>query len=162
MSKVNGQVEAEDILAAVRPATCLVTIMLANNETGVIMVSRCPPGETRRGRGLLARTPLFLHSLVWELPPHSRSQLLVSLTLSQWNQSDRPLSALPSPARARDQPASPSPEPTAGGRGAAGGACAHGCCPGPGEAARGRAGPGRGLPDHRGAQGSSARPPALL
>ena len=46
MSKVNGQVEAEDILAAVRPATCLVTIMLANNETGVVMVSRCPPGET--------------------------------------------------------------------------------------------------------------------
>ncbi|XP_024608582.1 selenocysteine lyase isoform X3 [Neophocaena asiaeorientalis asiaeorientalis] len=37
VSKVNGQVEAEDILAAVRPATCLVTIMLANNETGVIM-----------------------------------------------------------------------------------------------------------------------------
>ena len=39
VSKVNGQVEVEDILAAVRPATCLVTIMLANNETGVIMVS---------------------------------------------------------------------------------------------------------------------------
>uniref|UniRef100_A0A8C0TBD1 Selenocysteine lyase n=1 Tax=Canis lupus familiaris TaxID=9615 RepID=A0A8C0TBD1_CANLF len=37
VSKVNGQVEVEDILAAVRPATCLVTIMLANNETGVIM-----------------------------------------------------------------------------------------------------------------------------
>nr|XP_020732121.1 selenocysteine lyase [Odocoileus virginianus texanus] len=46
VSKVNGQVEAEDILAAVRPATCLVTIMLANNETGVVMVSCCPPGET--------------------------------------------------------------------------------------------------------------------
>ena len=42
VSKVNGQAEAEDILAAVRPATCLVTIMLANNETGVIMVSGCP------------------------------------------------------------------------------------------------------------------------
>ncbi|XP_004410494.1 PREDICTED: selenocysteine lyase [Odobenus rosmarus divergens] len=37
VSKVNGQVEVEDILAAVCPATCLVTIMLANNETGVIM-----------------------------------------------------------------------------------------------------------------------------
>ncbi|XP_063123527.1 selenocysteine lyase isoform X3 [Rattus norvegicus] len=37
VSKVNGQVEVEDILAAVRPTTCLVTIMLANNETGVIM-----------------------------------------------------------------------------------------------------------------------------
>lgn len=40
VSKVNGQVEVEDILAAVRPTTCLVTIMLANNETGVIMVSQ--------------------------------------------------------------------------------------------------------------------------
>eukprot|EP00069_Balaena_mysticetus_P012658 bmy_21794T0 len=39
VSKVNGQAEAEDILAAVRPATCLVTIMLANNETGVIMAA---------------------------------------------------------------------------------------------------------------------------
>lgn len=39
VSKVNGQAEVEDILAAVRPTTCLVTIMLANNETGVIMVS---------------------------------------------------------------------------------------------------------------------------
>lgn len=38
VSKVNGQAEADDILAAVRPATCLVTVMLANNETGVIMV----------------------------------------------------------------------------------------------------------------------------
>ncbi|KAF6362124.1 selenocysteine lyase [Rhinolophus ferrumequinum] len=37
VSKVNGQAEADDILAAVRPATCLVTVMLANNETGVIM-----------------------------------------------------------------------------------------------------------------------------
>nr|XP_044607200.1 selenocysteine lyase isoform X8 [Equus asinus] len=37
VSKVNGQAEVDDILAAVRPTTCLVTIMLANNETGVIM-----------------------------------------------------------------------------------------------------------------------------
>lgn len=40
VSKVNGQAEVEDVLAAVRPTTCLVTIMLANNETGVIMVSQ--------------------------------------------------------------------------------------------------------------------------
>lgn len=39
VSKVNGRAEAEDILAAVRPSTCLVIVMLANNETGVIMVS---------------------------------------------------------------------------------------------------------------------------
>ncbi|XP_010624447.1 selenocysteine lyase [Fukomys damarensis] len=37
VSKVSGQAEAEDIMAAVRPTTCLVTIMLANNETGVVM-----------------------------------------------------------------------------------------------------------------------------
>ncbi|XP_075385602.1 selenocysteine lyase [Tenrec ecaudatus] len=37
MSKVSGQAEVDDILAAVRPTTCLVTIMLANNETGVVM-----------------------------------------------------------------------------------------------------------------------------
>lgn len=37
VSKVTGQAEVEEVLAAVRPTTCLVTIMLANNETGVIM-----------------------------------------------------------------------------------------------------------------------------
>ncbi|ERE85900.1 selenocysteine lyase [Cricetulus griseus] len=37
VSKVTGQAEVEDVLSAVRPTTCLVTIMLANNETGVIM-----------------------------------------------------------------------------------------------------------------------------
>lgn len=40
VSQVNGQAEVDDILAAVRPTTCLVTIMLANNETGVVMVSQ--------------------------------------------------------------------------------------------------------------------------
>lgn len=37
VSKVTGRVEVEDIIAAVRPSTCLISIMLANNETGVIM-----------------------------------------------------------------------------------------------------------------------------
>ncbi|ELK14378.1 Selenocysteine lyase [Pteropus alecto] len=37
VSKVNGRAEVDDILAAVRPTTCLMTIMLANNETGVVM-----------------------------------------------------------------------------------------------------------------------------
>ncbi|XP_073332058.1 selenocysteine lyase isoform X2 [Pagrus major] len=32
-----ARVEVEDIIAAVRPNTCLISIMLANNETGVIM-----------------------------------------------------------------------------------------------------------------------------
>ncbi|XP_016834629.1 selenocysteine lyase isoform X1 [Cricetulus griseus] len=39
VSKVTGQAEVEDVLSAVRPTTCLVTIMLANNETGVIMAA---------------------------------------------------------------------------------------------------------------------------
>uniref|UniRef100_A0A674J3X6 Selenocysteine lyase n=1 Tax=Terrapene triunguis TaxID=2587831 RepID=A0A674J3X6_9SAUR len=37
VSKITGQVEVDDIIAAIRPTTCLVSIMLANNETGVIM-----------------------------------------------------------------------------------------------------------------------------
>ncbi|XP_061539052.1 selenocysteine lyase isoform X1 [Phycodurus eques] len=41
VSKVTGRVEADDVVAAVRPTTCLVSIMLANNETGIIM----PVGE---------------------------------------------------------------------------------------------------------------------
>uniref|UniRef100_A0A8C5P9P6 Selenocysteine lyase n=1 Tax=Leptobrachium leishanense TaxID=445787 RepID=A0A8C5P9P6_9ANUR len=37
VSTVTGRVEVDDVIAAVRPNTCLVSIMLANNETGVIM-----------------------------------------------------------------------------------------------------------------------------
>ncbi|XP_072556012.1 selenocysteine lyase [Paramormyrops kingsleyae] len=37
VSKVTGRVEVNDVLAAVRPNTCLISVMLANNETGVIM-----------------------------------------------------------------------------------------------------------------------------
>ncbi|CAJ1059793.1 selenocysteine lyase [Xyrichtys novacula] len=37
VSRVTAHVEVEDIMAAVRPNTCLISVMLANNETGVIM-----------------------------------------------------------------------------------------------------------------------------
>ncbi|KAM8745378.1 selenocysteine lyase [Acanthopagrus latus] len=37
VSKVTARVEVEDVIAAVRPNTCLISIMMANNETGVIM-----------------------------------------------------------------------------------------------------------------------------
>ncbi|XP_051986692.1 selenocysteine lyase [Xyrauchen texanus] len=37
VSKVTAQVEVEDVIVAIRPTTCLVSIMLANNETGIIM-----------------------------------------------------------------------------------------------------------------------------
>lgn len=41
VSRLTGRVEVEEVVAAVRANTCLVSIMLANNETGVIMVSHC-------------------------------------------------------------------------------------------------------------------------
>jgi selenocysteine lyase len=37
VSSTYGQVLAEEIEKQIRPHTCLVTVMLANNETGVIM-----------------------------------------------------------------------------------------------------------------------------
>ncbi|NXN91943.1 SCLY lyase, partial [Rhinopomastus cyanomelas] len=37
VSPRSGQAEVDEILGAIRPTTCLVSIMLANNETGVIM-----------------------------------------------------------------------------------------------------------------------------
>lgn len=37
VSRLTGRVEVEEVVAAVRPNTCLISIMLANNETGVIM-----------------------------------------------------------------------------------------------------------------------------
>ncbi|XP_040468547.1 selenocysteine lyase isoform X2 [Falco naumanni] len=37
VSSQSGRVEVDDVLAAIRTTTCLVSIMLANNETGVIM-----------------------------------------------------------------------------------------------------------------------------
>ncbi|KAJ7993405.1 hypothetical protein DPEC_G00272100 [Dallia pectoralis] len=40
VSKVTGRVEVEDVLAAVRPNTCLISVMMANNETGVLMPIR--------------------------------------------------------------------------------------------------------------------------
>lgn len=39
VSNVTGRVEVEDVIVAIRPTTCLVSVMLANNETGIIMVS---------------------------------------------------------------------------------------------------------------------------
>ena len=38
-SRVTGRVEASDVVAAIRPSTCMVTVMTANNETGIIQVS---------------------------------------------------------------------------------------------------------------------------
>ncbi|XP_069720519.1 selenocysteine lyase [Phaenicophaeus curvirostris] len=37
VSPQSGRAEVTEVLAAIRPSTCLVSIMLANNETGIIM-----------------------------------------------------------------------------------------------------------------------------
>lgn len=37
-SSGTGRVETSDLTAAIQPLTCLVTVMLANNETGIIQV----------------------------------------------------------------------------------------------------------------------------
>ncbi|XP_065291478.1 selenocysteine lyase-like isoform X2 [Dermacentor albipictus] len=36
VSKATGSVSSEEIVSAIRPETCLITVMLANNETGII------------------------------------------------------------------------------------------------------------------------------
>lgn len=51
VSKVTGRVEVNDVLAAVRPNTCLISVMLANNETGVIMVRSIKILEDVKGQG---------------------------------------------------------------------------------------------------------------
>lgn len=51
VSRLTGRAEVEEVVAAVRPNTCLISIMLANNETGVIMVR---DGEMPRMLGLNA------------------------------------------------------------------------------------------------------------
>ncbi|XP_072295290.1 selenocysteine lyase [Eucyclogobius newberryi] len=62
VSKVTGRVEVPDVMAALRPNTCLVSIMLANNETGVIMPVKelCRAirtlNKTRPGRQILLHT----------------------------------------------------------------------------------------------------------
>jgi selenocysteine lyase len=38
VSHKTGRVEVEDIVNAIQEETCLITVMMANNETGVIQV----------------------------------------------------------------------------------------------------------------------------
>ncbi|XP_044144462.1 selenocysteine lyase [Bufo gargarizans] len=58
VSTRTGCVEVDDVVAALRPNTCLVSIMLANNETGVIMpISKLshrlvPISKERKAQGL--------------------------------------------------------------------------------------------------------------
>lgn len=48
VSQESARVEVRDVMAAVRPNTCLVSVMLANNETGVVMVGDRVPVPTQR------------------------------------------------------------------------------------------------------------------
>ncbi|XP_075717448.1 selenocysteine lyase isoform X2 [Rhinoderma darwinii] len=65
VSTTTGRVEVDDVVAALRPNTCLVSIMLANNETGVIMpigeLSQhlVPISQERKAQGL---PPILLHT----------------------------------------------------------------------------------------------------
>lgn len=99
VSKVTGQAEVEEVLAAVRPTTCLVTIMLANNETGVIMVSQPFLFKEALGKKALDRgIPVSpsLSSVALFCPPQ-----LLSFTLSPSNQKHtfvQLLSSLPTSA----------------------------------------------------------------
>ena len=62
VSTVTGRMEAEDLLAAVRPNTCLVSIMLANNETGVIMVGHQRLSQLKLGWASYVRSIFENHS----------------------------------------------------------------------------------------------------
>ncbi|XP_069583853.1 selenocysteine lyase isoform X2 [Ranitomeya imitator] len=65
VSTTSGSVEVDDVVAAIRPNTCLVSVMLANNETGVIM----PIGQLSQRLVLISKErqaqglpPILLHT----------------------------------------------------------------------------------------------------
>ncbi|CAJ0926898.1 unnamed protein product, partial [Ranitomeya imitator] len=65
VSTTSGSVEVDDVIAAIRPNTCLVSVMLANNETGVIM----PIGQLSQRLVLISKErqaqglpPILLHT----------------------------------------------------------------------------------------------------
>ncbi|KAI4888998.1 hypothetical protein NFI96_019095 [Prochilodus magdalenae] len=62
VSKVTGRVEVEDVMAAMRPNTCLVTVMLANNETGVIMPIREICQKVRSAKRSSCSPRVLLHT----------------------------------------------------------------------------------------------------
>ncbi|XP_033847908.1 selenocysteine lyase [Periophthalmus magnuspinnatus] len=62
VSKVTGRVEVANVLSALRPNTCLVSIMLANNETGVIMPIKELFGTIRDKINQPPRRRILLHT----------------------------------------------------------------------------------------------------
>lgn len=139
VSPESGRAEVDDVLAAIRPTTCLVSIMLANNETGVIMVSLCEGGTTS---GTEQGHPRG--TVRGEGEPVVPATQTVSSSLL--------------PACRRAEPAHPCPQSAESGRGVAQDPGAHGCGADGWEGARGCAGAGGGLPHHRGTQGVALFP----
>lgn len=97
VSKVSGQAEADDVLAAVRPTTCLVTVMLANNETGVVMVSRFS-GARGAGSAGSPTPPRAAPLLSGSARPGSSCCHLVSLVQFPSNPSNTQLCVVPTAA----------------------------------------------------------------
>ncbi|KFM65005.1 Selenocysteine lyase, partial [Stegodyphus mimosarum] len=65
VSKKTGIVEIDDIVNAVRPNTCLITVMLANNETGIIQpvsLIRSRLKTLKRSKVHNALPTIFLHT----------------------------------------------------------------------------------------------------
>lgn len=167
MSKVSAQAEVEDILAAVRPNTCLVTIMLANNETGVIMVREPTVGREASAvpwmqlyscgpalhvsQGPCPTAPTA-HPL---LSPHTPFPAVPSPCLPALGHSPMQEPPLVPTARARNQPAYRSSELQKDHEEASFYPSTLGRSAGRGEVPRGRGGTRSGLSDHRRAQGAS-------
>ncbi|XP_056606213.1 selenocysteine lyase isoform X2 [Triplophysa dalaica] len=64
ISKVTARVEVEDVIAAIRPTTCLVSVMLANNETGIIMPIKdiCQRVKEINKQRAVSTPTIFLHT----------------------------------------------------------------------------------------------------
>ena len=54
----DGSIPAEEVLAAVRPDTALVSVMLVNNELGNVFPSPTSPGAFRRRTPRPCSTPM--------------------------------------------------------------------------------------------------------
>ena len=75
----NGLVRAEEVAAAIRPDTCLVTVMYANNEIGTIQPI-AEIGAVCRERGVLFHTDAV--QAVGHLPINVRAEQIDMLSLS--------------------------------------------------------------------------------
>ncbi|MDD6980547.1 MAG: cysteine desulfurase NifS [Clostridia bacterium] len=75
----NGMVRIDDLAAAIRPDTCLVTVMYANNEIGTVQPIR-EIGELCRARGVLFHTDAV--QAVGHIPVNVKEESIDMLSLS--------------------------------------------------------------------------------